>query len=672
MSKKTGVRRSPSTGGAPNMAALRAMERIAAALGRESAGLKQEDAARAAAEKTAIAAYLKGLKRAGAEIARLPSGTGLLSGEDRGTGKRRSPARSAASGSPLTALAGLADIELDPAILPFATLTPPYDYEWTWTKIIYYAPGKLESHAHKATGKFGFDIASSHDSNQVNKCRARAAIGVMYRPTERGVLGIRPKVDVKYSWSLKSNMRAAHTYGWTGMLVQSFRVTDNALASTLIDKKQSEFDMTEDGSLLPAVDVDLNWPPGEEFWGTSLIVHPKRWYAIWIWCGGGIRAAGWQAILGANVGRMPPPRSMSTYQRSRCTSRRWARSPASLRSRIHRAGDCVHLKRKRRRRLTSSAGNIFAMPRDAPMWNRRRVLRALAAAGACAALRPSRGASPAARDPDPPDPVHRRAAAGRRPRQLDHVQRRQRPGRARRLRGRHAQLRRGGRADDRLVADVRIVAGSDRSRAAQGGAGRAHLLRGQGVDLVGRARPRADRAIAPALAGDPIRSRAGPQPAQLAGASADAVRDEGGGTGSLRRHHDVGRSPPSRHRAADAEPPDRLRAGHLQPARSRGRGADPAARTRSRHRGDRESAVPRRRPAPRARAATAARVGRGPRLHELGAARAEVHRLASRRHLRDPGDDQRRARPGEHERRARVACPTRRCASGSIAAVERA
>ena len=207
---------------------------------------------------------------------------------------------------------------------------------------------------------------------------------------------------------------------------------------------------------------------------------------------------------------------------------------------------------------------------------------------------------------------------------------------------------------------------------AQGGAGRAHLLRGQGVDLVGRPRPRADRAIAPALAGAAIRSRAGPQPAQLAGASADAVRDEGGGTDPLRRHHDVGRSPPSRHRAGDAEPPDRLRAGHLQPARSRGRGAHPAARTRSRHRGDRESAVPRRRPAPRACAAAAARVGRGARLHDLGPARAEVHRLASRRHLRNPGDDQRRARPGEHERRARVACPTRRCASGSIAAVERA
>jgi hypothetical protein len=34
----------------------------------------------------------------------------------------------------------------------------------------------------------------------------------------------------------------------------------------------------------------------------SLFVDPSRWYAIWIWCGGGIRAAGWQTVAGMNVG----------------------------------------------------------------------------------------------------------------------------------------------------------------------------------------------------------------------------------------------------------------------------------------------------------------------------------------------------------------------------------
>ena len=94
------------------------------------------------------------------------------------------------------------------------------------------------------------------------------------------------------------------------------------------------------------------------------------------------------------------------------------------------------------------------------------------------------------------------------------------------------------------------------------------------------------------------------------------------------------------------------------PRGSRGRGADPAARPRSRHRGDRESAVPRRRAGSRARATTAAPVGRGHRLHELGAVGVEVHRLAPCRHVCDPGHDQRCPRPGEHE--CGVRSPARR------------
>ena len=55
-----------------------------------------------------------------------------------------------------------------------------------------------------------------------------------------------------------------------------------------------------------------------------------------------------------------------------------------------------------------------------------------------------------------------------------------------------------------------------------------------------------------------------------------------------------------------------------------------------------------------ARGPAAARVGRRDRLHELGAARAQVHRLASGRHLRDSGDDARRARAREHGAAARA------------------
>ena len=91
-----------------------------------------------------------------------------------------------------------------------------------------------------------------------------------------------------------------------------------------------------------------------------------------------------------------------------------------------------------------------------------------------------------------PIPVHRRGAARRRARQLDHLQRRQRSRRARRLRRGDARLLRGRRADDRFLADVRLVAGRDRLRPAQARQAGAALLGGQGVDLA-RARAAARR-----------------------------------------------------------------------------------------------------------------------------------------------------------------------------------
>ena len=65
---------------------------------------------------------------------------------------------------------------------------------------------------------------------------------------------------------------------------------------------------------------------------------------------------------------------------------------------------------------------------------------------------------------------------------------------------------------------------------------------------------------------------------------------------------------------------------------------------------DRQPAVSRRRPGQGLGATAPSAVGRRGRLRELGRARAEVHRLASGRDLRDPGDHAGRSRAGEHAR----------------------
>ena len=123
---------------------------------------------------------------------------------------------------------------------------------------------------------------------------------------------------------------------------------------------------------------------------------------------------------------------------------------------------------------------------------------------------------PARRRSQQADSVHRRGAPGRRAGHLDHLQCRQRPV----ARDACAEVMRaffaGRRADDRFLADVRLVAGRDRPRPrASSAAGRRSSRRTR----CGSARPRAaraDRAVAPAVGRAALRPGAGPQPARLA------------------------------------------------------------------------------------------------------------------------------------------------------------
>ena len=230
----------------------------------------------------------------------------------------------------------------------------------------------------------------------------------------------------------------------------------------------------------------------------------------------------------------------------------------------------------------------------------------------------------------------------------------------------------GGTAD-RLLADVRLVAGGDRLRPAHKLGPPAAALRGrQGLDLLGRARPGTDRGVPPALGRPALRPAAGPQPAVVGGASADAVRDEGGRAAALRRHHDVGRAAPRRDRADHAER-SRSTSCRSPTTSSTARSRSGSCRWRgARHRRDLQPAVPAGRADPE-------RVERAP----LPAWAAEIDCANWAQFLLKfivshpavtcaiPATTQRRPRAGEHGRRPTGGCPTRRCAAASPPQVEK-
>jgi hypothetical protein len=244
---------------------------------------------------------LETLRRAGIDATRLPAGVARTGGESGAATRRRMPPSTRGLGSVAGTIAGLSDVLTETVSLPFATLRPPYDWQWTWTKWINYAPGQLEAYARKVDGRFGIECDSYASSNQLNRSRARAGVGVRFQPTELGVLGIRPTVGVDDSWSLRWNHAVAHTFGWTGILVHTF-TANGTLVETPVDRRGRMFNEDGGGSVIPPAEFDVNLEGDGNFWATSLIVRPSRRYAIWIWCGGGIRAAGWQTIAGVNVG----------------------------------------------------------------------------------------------------------------------------------------------------------------------------------------------------------------------------------------------------------------------------------------------------------------------------------------------------------------------------------
>ena len=201
----------------------------------------------------------------------------------------------------------------------------------------------------------------------------------------------------------------------------------------------------------------------------------------------------------------------------------------------------------------------------------------------------------------------------------------------------------------------------------------AALLGRQGLDLLGRARPGADRGVAEALGRRALRparrcttSCPGRSicPTLFAMKKAGRLRYVGVTTSDGRRHDEI-------EKIMRSQPIDFVQVTYNVLDREVEERILPLARERQ-HRRDLQ-------PAASAAVTLIQRVERAPlpawaggdRLRELGAGAAEVHRVAPGRHLRDPGDEPRGPRAARTSARPTAGCRTRRCAGASSPHVEK-
>ncbi|HZW96323.1 MAG TPA: hypothetical protein VFF64_25480 [Candidatus Eremiobacteraceae bacterium] len=193
---------------------------------------------------------------------------------------------------PFAKLPGLqSEVPLDVAsVSGYSVVTPPYNYNWSATAYVDYAPGTLTANANQETGNLNIDDECSTESIQVNISNAQAAVGIYFKPQVYGVLSVQTIANISEYYYYVASWTGANTRGWAGFLVQGYDAT-NSLVETPVYQQNILFDEGSNGgypSIYTGDFPNLTIP----FLTPSFVVSPSRWYAIWFWCGGDIHAQG--------------------------------------------------------------------------------------------------------------------------------------------------------------------------------------------------------------------------------------------------------------------------------------------------------------------------------------------------------------------------------------------
>jgi len=174
-----------------------------------------------------------------------------------------------------------------------ATQVPPFDYKWTW----HASTGTVDTlnKAANVNGNMSFDIQVY---SAEGTCSARTAVGIFFRPmTKKGILKIWANPAINYQWSDLCNWDSAHSDGFLGLYVGRYDLS-GGFVSAPVNQKISLWD-------------DSSWWYGQYDMGSNsgfplfsqLNVDSNHWYALWVWCGGHIEAAGLEgAVFGSNAG----------------------------------------------------------------------------------------------------------------------------------------------------------------------------------------------------------------------------------------------------------------------------------------------------------------------------------------------------------------------------------
>jgi hypothetical protein len=166
-----------------------------------------------------------------------------------------------------------------------ATVVPPFNYQWTWQ-----AQNGNARNFPAATAKDGkVTVACDTSMNNPSSASCRAAVGIYFRPVvTNGILRISATPGFTFNWWTICSFASAHSDAFIGLYVGRYTLAggfDGAPVSQMVSLWSD--DSWWSGS--------WNNPGSNSGFPLSaqINVDSAHWYAIWVWMGANVSAAGW-------------------------------------------------------------------------------------------------------------------------------------------------------------------------------------------------------------------------------------------------------------------------------------------------------------------------------------------------------------------------------------------
>jgi hypothetical protein len=177
-----------------------------------------------------------------------------------------------------------------------ATLTPPYNWSWTW-KAGNGGPEVNSASADSRNGTWGVsDWTSQNDSSNAS---ARAAVGVFFRPpTDTGFLQVWSNPALNDDWGDWCSTDGAGSDGWVGLYIGEYVVDGGGFVGAPVDQQIS---LWSDSSWWSGVGSQEGSSSGYPLFA-QLNVDNDHFYEIWVWGGTDVYGAGWSTFWGSAAG----------------------------------------------------------------------------------------------------------------------------------------------------------------------------------------------------------------------------------------------------------------------------------------------------------------------------------------------------------------------------------